>query len=132
VLDLVRFAKEHGWPGGVPDRVVQIEFADRLVEAEVGRLLSYRIVSMQKRGIVPNYEASMNKMFYSELEQRICWTGMKLMRTLGLLTGGQAQAPLHGRAPRDYMMSIPATIAAGSSEIQRSIIATRGLGLPRS
>jgi alkylation response protein AidB-like acyl-CoA dehydrogenase len=128
VLDLVGFVRTQGRR----DEAVRRELAERLVESEVSRFLSYRIISMQKRGIIPNYEASVNKMFYSELDQRITWTGMKVMRTAGLLMGDDERAPMGGRAPLEYMMSIPGTIAAGSSEIQRNIIATRGLGLPRS
>ena len=131
VLDLIRHVEDSGWPAGQRDEQVQIELTSRLIEAEVGRLLSYRIVSMQKRGLVPNYEASMNKLFYSELSQRISWTGMKLFRTQGMLLEGSPGAPRNGSAPRNYMMTIPQTIAAGTSEIQRNIIATRGLGLPR-
>jgi alkylation response protein AidB-like acyl-CoA dehydrogenase len=132
VLDLVDFIHKEGWPTGVREQVTADELGERLIEAEVGQLLSYRIVSMQKRGLVPNYEASVNKMFYSELSQRVSWTGMKVMRTLGLLLGNSRGAAWSGRAGNDYVRTIPQTIAAGSSEIQRNIIATRGLGLPRS
>ena len=40
-------------------------------------------------------------------------------------------APLGGELARGYLSSVSATIAAGTSEIQRNLIATRGLGLPR-
>ena len=132
VLDLVEFLDRSGWPAGQATSAARREISERYIEAEVGRLLSYRIISLQKRGIVPNYEASVNKMFYSELGQRISWTAMKVMQSHGMLVHGDQHAPWAGRAPRDYMMSIPSTIAAGSSEIQRNIIATRGLGLPRA
>jgi alkylation response protein AidB-like acyl-CoA dehydrogenase len=126
VLDLVAHAREHG----TTERV-RLELADRMVESEVARFLSYRIISMQKRGLIPNYEASVNKMYYSELQQRIARTGIKLTGSYGMLYD-EAHTPMRARYTREYMTSLPATIAAGTSEIQRNVIATRGLGLPRA
>jgi len=105
--------------------------ADRTIEAAVARLLSYRVVSMQNRGLVPNREASIAKLYVSELEQRIANTAMRLFGMSAQLQRGSARAPLEGRAPRFYLYSSPMTIGGGTSEIQRNIIATRGLGLPR-
>ena len=110
---------------------VRWNLADRTVEAAVARLLSYRVVSMQNRGLVPNKEASIAKLFVSELEQRIANTAMQLFGMSAQIHRGSAQAPLDGRAPRFYLYSSPMTIGGGTSEIQRNIIATRGLGLPR-
>jgi len=110
----------------------RMELVDRAVETAVCELLSFQVISIQARGGVPNMEASMNKMFGSELQQRVAWTGMHLTGMAGQLrrTGGlEADAKL--RPAMDYMTTVPATIAAGTSEIQRNIIATRGLGLPR-
>jgi 3-oxocholest-4-en-26-oyl-CoA dehydrogenase alpha subunit len=110
---------------------IRHELADRLVEAGVARLLSQRVISMQKRGLVPNYEASMNKLFFSETEQRVARTGLKLLGLHGGLYEGEPRAPFHGRLAFMYLRRVPVTIAGGSSEIQRNVIATRGLGLPR-
>lgn len=109
----------------------RLALADRAVELEVGTLLAYRIPSMQSQGKIPNYEASMSKLFGSQLSQRIAATGMQLIGLLGLLGPENARAPLAGRLAQFYQTSVSATIAAGTSEIQRSIIANRGLGLPR-
>ena len=77
-------------------------------------------------------EASMCKMYGSELSQRIAWTEMHLTGLKGQYRkphGLEEETGIH--AAMDYMTTVPATIAAGTSEIQRNIIATRGLGLPR-
>jgi alkylation response protein AidB-like acyl-CoA dehydrogenase len=125
VRELVQHAAEHGCDGPM-----RAELAERTIEAEVARFLSYRIISMQKRGLIPNYEASVNKLYYSELQQRIARTGIKLTGAYGMLMDAE-RTPMSARFTRDYLTSLPATIAAGSSEIQRNVIATRGLGLPR-
>ena len=84
---------------------------------------------MQANGLIPNHEASMTKLFASELGQRIARTGMKVLGLYGQLFGDEA--PLKGRYESSYLTSLSSTIAGGTSEIQRNIIATRGLGLPR-
>ena len=129
---LVKYAKEHGQDGiartgYMPS--VKAELADRYIEASVARLMSYRVVTMQAKGLIPNHEASMTKLYASELTQRISRTGMKVLGLYGQLWG--EGAPLKGRYESSYMTSLSSTIAGGTSEIQRNIIAGRGLGLPR-
>jgi alkylation response protein AidB-like acyl-CoA dehydrogenase len=84
---------------------------------------------MQARGQVPNKEASISKNFACELQQRLGITGIRLLGMLGQLRNG-SKYQLVDAATR-YFSDIPITIAGGSSEINRGIIATRGLGLPR-
>jgi len=111
----------------------RLEVAERAVETAVLELLSFRVVSIQARGGVPNMEASMNKLFGSELQQRMALTEMHLTGMAGQLREPTGLERAHRiRAAMDYMLAVPATIAAGTSEIQRNIIATRGLGLPRA
>ncbi len=110
---------------------VRLALAERSIENDVGRYLAYRVAWMQSAGKIPNYEASMVKVYGSELQQRIANTGMTMLGLSSLLTEGSASAPLDGRVPAGYMAAVANTIAAGTSEIQRNIIATRGLGLPR-
>jgi alkylation response protein AidB-like acyl-CoA dehydrogenase len=106
------------------------EFADRWIEASVAKMLSYVVITIQGQGRVPNHEASIAKLFNTELSQRIARTAMKMTGTNGLLLGGEA--PMRGRAPQSYMQTVSSTIAGGTSEVQRNIVATRGLGLPRA
>ncbi len=105
----------------------RLEYADRYLEAEVIRMLSLRILWMQEQQLVPNYEASMAKLFTTELNQRIARTAMKLLGMNGIA----GSSKLVNRWRHSYLRSVANTIEGGSSEIQRNIIATRGLGLPR-
>jgi alkylation response protein AidB-like acyl-CoA dehydrogenase len=111
--------------------LVRHKLADLKIEFEVGRLLSYRVAWMQSRSLVPNYEASVSKMYGSELAQRLANAGMQLLGLGGQLAPGSRWAPLQGRFETLYLGAAALTIAAGTSEIQRGIIAGRGLGLPR-
>ena len=104
-------------------------WTERWVEAGVAQLLSYRIISMQAAGKIPNSEASISKLFSTELSQRVARTAMKMLGMRGPLR--ESWVPFEGRVGDRYLESVPATIAGGTSEIQRNIIATRGLGLPR-
>ena len=112
--------------------LVRLGLADRFIEAEVLTNFALRVVSMQAAGTVPNHEASVNKLFGSGVTQGIPRTAMQAFGLYGNLWEGDEQAPMDGQFCKDYIKSIPATIAAGTSEVQRNIIATRGLGLPRS
>ena len=73
------------------------------------------------------------KMFISESSQRVARTGTKVFGLYSNIWDAEDdRAPARAAFTRRYVITIPTTIAAGTSEIQRNIIATRGLGLPRS
>ena len=106
--------------------------ADRAIETEVMFNFSFRIVSMQAKGVIPNYEASTSKLFNSELSQNLARTGMKVFGLYSNLWGpDDPRAPVKAQFTQKSVHTVVFTIFAGSSEIQRNIIATRGLGLPR-
>ena len=109
---------------------IRNELADIAIGFRVGRVLCYRVAWMQARGLVPNYEASMNKLFGTELNQRLARIGINSLGLAGQLSGGP-WAPLAGRIAQNYLQAVSLTIAAGTSEVNRNIIAQRGLGLPR-
>ena len=105
--------------------------AQHAVEVGVVTMLSYRVASMLAAGDTPNQEASLLKLFLSELDQRIADTGVQVLGMYGALMPGSALAKLQAQFALTYLTTVPRTIAGGTSEIQRNIIATRGLGLPR-
>jgi alkylation response protein AidB-like acyl-CoA dehydrogenase len=109
----------------------RLNFVDRWIEADIARLFSYVNISIQDRGMVPNHEASMSKLFTSELGQRIASTELKLFGLHGTLWDAKREEGNHGRPAGGYLSAVSSTIAGGTSEIQRNIIATRGLQLPR-
>jgi alkylation response protein AidB-like acyl-CoA dehydrogenase len=110
----------------VRNRLVELK-----IEFDLGRSLAYRVAWMQSQALIPNYESSMSKLFGSEMQQRLANFAIN---TLGL-RGQVAEGPwaaLAGTVEQYYLSTVSLTIAAGTSEIQRNIIATRGLGLPRA
>ena len=117
---------------GAQERVtpeLRQEIADRWVETETLYQFSFRIISMQSAGLVPNYEASTAKLFASELSQRLALTATKVF---GLHAQSWIGVPPASIYTRNYVGMVPATIRGGTSEVQRNVIATRGLGLPRA
>jgi alkylation response protein AidB-like acyl-CoA dehydrogenase len=132
VLDLAEFARlavKEGVSMLQRNPLVRQELADRLIEANTALMLSLRVAHLQNKGLVPNHEASMVKLFSSELAQRIARTEMKLVGLYALLLGDAS--PNRGRHAVSYLGTLSSTIAGGTSEVQRNIIAQRGLGLPR-
>jgi alkylation response protein AidB-like acyl-CoA dehydrogenase len=110
---------------------LRAKLADLAIENQVGRYLSYRVASMQERNQIPNYESSAAKVYHSEYGQRLAGAGVQIMGLYGILDEESKHARLRGRFARTYLTSMGTTIAAGTSEIQRGIIAQRGLGLSR-
>ena len=116
--------------GDALDHSVRMRLADLETELQVGRLLCYRSAWLQSVGAVPNYEASMSKLFGSEWCQHFAGGAMDVLSMLG--GAYPADATLAATIQSTYLSAVSRTIAGGTSEIQRNIIATRGLGLPRS
>ncbi len=130
---LVTYTREttRGGTALIEHPLVRAKLADLRIEFEVGKNLSYRVAWMQNQNLIPNYEASVSKMFGSELSQRLANAGIEIMGLGGQLAPGSPWAPLAGKFETLYLNSAALTVAAGTSEIQRNIIAGRGLGLPR-
>jgi alkylation response protein AidB-like acyl-CoA dehydrogenase len=110
---------------------VRTTLADFKVQLEVLQSLSYRILGMVEHGDHPNYEASIVKIVSTEMMQRLQNAGTKLLGPYGQLSPGEPRAPIGGRIEQGYRAAVMPTFGAGSNEVMRNIIATRGLGLPR-
>jgi alkylation response protein AidB-like acyl-CoA dehydrogenase len=111
--------------------------ADRLAQFETEitglRGLCRKVVEDNEAGTAGAADASIVKLYYSELLQRITDFGAEIG---GLAAHTQLAKPMSsgwesGSWVLDFIGSWEWTIPGGSSEIQRTIIAERGLGLPR-
>ena len=131
--ELTDYAKNNRQNGSLisDNPIMRNRLANLAIEVEVSRLISYNIAWMQGEGLVPNKESSMGKVVGTELQQHLSETGMQMLGLHGQLEPGSKYAPLDGRIEHMHLTNVSETIQAGTSEIQRNIIATRGLGLPR-
>jgi len=130
---LVQYAKETERDGVPLARypLIRQKLAELAIEIEISRLFCYRVAWLQSQGLTLNYEASVSRVFGAELVQRITNTGLQIMGLYGQLGPSSRWAPLAGLMEREYLHGLALTIAAGTSEVQRNIIAIRGLSLPR-
>jgi alkylation response protein AidB-like acyl-CoA dehydrogenase len=107
------------------------EIARRHTEIRVLYNLARYTVSVQAAGGEPGFEASVNQLFSAELHQRLARTGARAFGRSGTLWE-RAGAPLNAAFAHMRRDAVAATFLGGASEIQRNVIATRGLHLPRS
>jgi len=92
---------------------------------------SYRVFSKILKGGDPGPEGSISKLTWSELNQRMTEFAVALEGPAGQLVKGSAHAVQSGRWQHHFLRARANTIEAGTSEIQRNIIAERVLGMPR-
>ena len=131
---LLEFAQETK-RNGVPlfkNPVVRNRLTSLVVEGEAVRLLAHRIVWMQGNGQSVDHQASMSRVSGAEFQQHVAQAAMQLLGHYGPLEEGCKWAPLQGFFLRQYLYAMAATVGAGTAEVQRNIIAQRGLGLPRN
>jgi hypothetical protein len=129
--DWVREAERDGRPLR-EDATVRSRLAQLTTQLEVARMLQRRVISEAVKGGVPTVESSMYKLFMNESGKRLADAALDIMGPAGQLKPGCPHAPLGGRFERSYRYTVVDTIGGGASEIQKNIIATRGLGLPRN
>ena len=128
VAHLATLARDRGV--GADVRVRQ-RVAQAQIEAHIFRLIGLRNLTSAQHGHAPGPEASMTKLYWSEMDKRIQETAVSIQGPYGALAPDSPFALEDGRWQYGWMWAQAETIYAGSSEILRNIIAERVLGLPR-
>jgi len=110
--------------------LVRDRLAELAIEIDVAYMFFWQTAWMLDRGLQPNIEASVLKLISTQLSQKLASTAVDILGPYGELEHGTRWTPLNGRLCTGYLDCISALVGAGTSEIQRNIIAMRGLGLP--
>jgi len=123
--DLLRLTRERGADASLRQRIAQAA-----IEVEIAKLNNWRTLTRLVRKEPVGPESSFIKLYWSEMSQRMHDTIMQVLGEHGQLGEGP-YAVAQGRLSRSYLYYRAASIFAGTSEVQRNIIAQRVLGLPR-
>jgi len=133
IEELIQYVKEAKRSGNSlgDDALIKDELAELAVENEVLRMMCYRIAWMYSKELHPSYESSMSLLFSSELLRHTANVGMRVLGHYGELAQDSKWAVFNARGMRTYLNCISIGVGGGTNEIQRNIVAMRGLGLPR-
>jgi len=129
IIQFTKETKQDGRPLS-EDTLIRHKLAQLQVEFEVGRLLTYRVVMVMEGGRAPNVEAAMAKAYCTTFEQRLASVATEILGLYGQLLAESKWAPILGMAPHSYLGSKGYSLQAGTTEVLKNIVATRGLGLP--
>ena len=128
LLEYVKTTKKNGrylWE----DPIVRNLIATLEIEFNIGRLLCYNVAWMIDQGKIPNYEASLCKVFCTQYEKKLSDVATQIMGLYGQLLPGSKWAPYDGMAAESYLWSPSYTLQGGTVEILKNIIALRGIKL---
>lgn len=131
LADLARRTLRDGIPAA-QNPLYRQRLAQHTIEAAILRYTAYRNVTKVQRTGVPGAEGSILKIFWSELEQRLEDTAFEILGPYGMIPKGEPRTVDQGFWNYELLWSRSGTIYAGTSEVQRNIVAQRSLGLPRS
>jgi len=131
--ELIKFCQETYRDGQLLSKntLVRHKLADLSIELEAARQLAYFCAWQQTKSAMAIGEPSASKWYTSELMVRLANTGIEIMGLYGTLKSGSKWAPLQGKFQSQSIFNLGVTIAAGSTEIQKNVIAWVVLGLPR-
>ena len=130
---LVMVARRHR-RGAVPairDGAVRQQLGDLAARSRIQRHLGQRMMTKAARGQVTAADAPMSKIWWSELNLEVAETALALQGTRSIATEGDELSYEDGRWQDAFLYARAWTIAGGTNEIMRNMIAERGLGLPR-
>jgi alkylation response protein AidB-like acyl-CoA dehydrogenase len=131
LIELARTVRRNGH-SAAQDPLVRQKLAQCYAEIEIMRLNQLRAFSRITATGIPGPEGSIQKIFWSELNQRVQQLAQELLGPYGQLMKGDPEAIDNGLWSYGYLRSRGNTIEAGTSEVQRNIIGHFVLGLPRS
>ncbi len=126
--ELYRVADKEGRLG---DADVAESLAQVYVELEVLRLHNWRTLTRLGHGLDPGPESSWVKLAWTDMSQHLADAALELLGAAAPLAAGADRLPGSGKWQRQWLWSKAASIAGGTSEVQRTIIGDRILGLPR-
>ncbi len=131
--NLVTLAKKSAVNGrpAAQDPLIRQQLAQHLIDVEILKYNCFRNFTRLLRGGTPGPEGSILKLWWSELNQRMQETAMTLQGSYGQLLRDSPWAVESGRWQYNFLRSRANTIEAGTSEIQRNIIAERVLQMPK-
>ena len=106
------------------------ELADLNIRLHIARMLGYRAASMLDHGQTVTYESSLSKLYVTETRRKLFKVAMEIVGHYGEISEDSEGAVFNGIIQREYLDTCRWTIVAGTSEIQRLVLA-RALGMPR-
>jgi alkylation response protein AidB-like acyl-CoA dehydrogenase len=130
LIDLSRQSALQGAPA-LSDSQVRQRLARLYTDVKTFKLNTMRQMANLNHEQLPGPEGSLLKLQWSELNQRLVELAFELEGPYSSLAPDSADAPFEGRWQYEYLRARGNTIEAGTSEVQRNIVAERVLGLPR-
>ncbi|MGE5595007.1 MAG: acyl-CoA dehydrogenase family protein [Hyphomicrobiales bacterium] len=127
---LIAHLREHA-PAKLADPTIRHRLAQLKLDLHALRALLFATAAKVDAGETPTKEASMVKAWGTELRTRLSSIGMDILGRAGAIEKASGDAPLDGELEHSYRFSPISRFTAGANEVQRNIIAQRGLGLPR-
>ncbi len=130
LVRLARAQRRNGGPAS-KDPVVRQRLAELAIRVETMKLEAYRQLTDTLRKRPPGISASLNKLVTTELNHDIAQAALEILGSYGPLNKRDPRVRDGGVWPTDFMYSLGLIIGGGTSQIQKNIIAERGLGMPR-